>query len=169
MLKLDTIQKKKKTEIYLFVIFADMLYRVLYFEKEARVTHMPTYKKYVWIKTDNLLHKNDDINIPPSHSLPAAITKCTQRFLVDRMKFRSGKMTRTTGWLTRRHEGGWGVGQDPLSKWADDIAGGNDNSSEEWSWMNGTRLGLAGASRFAVSSSPFYKIKCRLLRDCTCS
>ena len=43
MLKLDTIQKKKKTEIYLFVIFADMLYRVLYFEKEARVTHMPTY------------------------------------------------------------------------------------------------------------------------------
>ena len=44
MLKLDTIQKKKKkTDRNISVIFVDMLYRVLYFEKEARDTHMPTH------------------------------------------------------------------------------------------------------------------------------
>ena len=107
-------------------------------------------------------------NIPPFHSLPATITKCTQRFLVDRMKFRSGKMTRTTGWLTRRHEGGWDVGQDPLSKWPDDTAGGNDNSSEgmklnewdgAWEWRGHP------VRRFQFA---FYTINWRLLRDCTC-
>ena len=126
-------------------------------------------KKYVWIKTYNLLHKNDDINIPPSHSLPAATTKCTQRFLVDRMKFRSGKWQGRQGdWPEDTKEAGvWDkiLCQNGQMTWQGATTTAARNEAE---WM-GQCLGVAGASRFTVSSSPFYTVNWRLLRDCTCS
>ena len=36
-------EEEEDRNIYLFVVFVDMLWRVLYFEKEPPVTHMPTY------------------------------------------------------------------------------------------------------------------------------